>query len=292
VVALKEGLRSELVGLELTCKVELLCIGNELLIGKTLNTNAQWLSERITKLGGDVTRITVVGDNIKAISSAIREVSERKPDVVITSGGLGPTFDDKTLQSFSNIFKKPLRIDQNALRLVRSRYSKILRKQDLQLTRPRLKMAMLPVGARAIPNLVGTAPGVTLTEGETRFIILPGVPAELQSIFENSFTRLIKKIAGRQHFSEASIVVYGLLESQVAPMIDQVMAAIPEVYIKSHAKGGEGRVEGFIELHFSMKGTERRTVRHRIMRAITMMSELLGRSRPPTQQPAQKRIFK
>jgi len=267
----------------LVCKVELLCIGNELLIGKTLNTNAQWLSEKITKLGGDVTRVTAVGDDVTAIASTIKDVLKRKPDIVITSGGLGPTFDDKTLSAFSKAFGRQLQLNKNALKLVRSKYAKILRKRNLPLTAPRVKMAILPVGAKAVPNPIGTAPAVTLTERNVKFIILPGVPAELQAIFQKSFSKLIKRMAGKQFFYESSFIILGLLESQIAPLIEQVMNAVPGVYIKSHAKEGEGTKKSHIELHFSAKANNGRVVKQRIIQTVTLISELLGKPNLPIQ---------
>lgn len=262
----------------MACRVEILCIGNELLIGKTLNTNAQWISQEITRLGADVTRVTVVNDDIKIIASTLREILRRRPDIVLTSGGLGPTFDDKTLQAFSRAFGRPLRLNRRALKLVRSRYRRILGKKKPQLTAPRLKMATLPAGAQVIPNPVGTAPAVTLSERKAKFIILPGVPAELQAIFKQSVAGQIRKMVGRQFFYEASYVISGLLESQIAPFIEQVMSGIPDVYVKSHARVGEGRKDSFIELHFSSKARSSRIVKHRILRAINLMTELLGRS--------------
>ena len=79
--------------------VEIVCIGTELLIGKTLNTNAQWLAKRVTSLGLSVRRITNIGDDINEMSSALREAVQRDPRFLITTGGLGPTFDDKTLEA-------------------------------------------------------------------------------------------------------------------------------------------------------------------------------------------------
>ena len=79
-------------------EVEIICIGNELLSGITLNTNAQWLANQITKVGGVVKKIIVVGDDINEIAIVIRESLKRKPDLIITCGGLGPTYDDKTLK--------------------------------------------------------------------------------------------------------------------------------------------------------------------------------------------------
>ncbi|MEM2942165.1 MAG: molybdopterin-binding protein [Candidatus Bathyarchaeia archaeon] len=260
----------------MVCRVELLCIGNEILIGKTLNTNAHWLSQKITGLGAEVTRVTVVEDDVEAIGSALHEILGRRPDLVLTSGGLGPTFDDKTLEAFSRAFNRPLRLNRHALRLVRSRYRRILEVRNPRLTPPQLKMAKLPQGAKAITNPVGTAPAVTLTEGEVKFIILPGVPEELQSIFNRSVSAEIRKMAGRRFFYEASYIVSGILESQIAPLIDQVMNRSPEVYVKSHAKVGEGRDGSFIELHFSSRAGHSRRAKHNVLRAIEVTTELLG----------------
>ena len=91
--------------------VELICIGNELLIGKTLNTNAHWLAKRITSLGLKVRRITTVEDSLEEISSAIKEALLRKPRFIITTGGLGPTFDDKTLEGIAKALNLELKVN-------------------------------------------------------------------------------------------------------------------------------------------------------------------------------------
>ncbi|MFC1507534.1 molybdopterin-binding protein [Thermoproteota archaeon] len=259
------------------CKIELLCIGNELLIGKTLNTNAQWLSERITKLGGDIRRVTVIEDDIKTIALTLKEIVKRKPNLVITTGGLGPTFDDKTLQGFSKAFDRKLRLDKTALKLVKSRYSKIFKNRRFELTQPRLKMAMLPMGAKAIQNPVGTAPAVMLTNNNVDFLILPGVPAELKAIFKNTITSLIKKKSVTNFFYETSFIIYGLLESQIAPLIDEVLEEINQIYVKSHAQGGEGSGESFLELHFTAKSKNQKTGENRIMQALILMTRLLSK---------------
>ncbi|MGB6679813.1 MAG: molybdopterin-binding protein [Candidatus Bathyarchaeia archaeon] len=259
------------------CKIELLCIGNELLIGKTLNTNAQWLSEKITKLGGDVRRVTIIEDDVKTIALTLKEIVKRKPNLVITTGGLGPTFDDKTLQGFSKAFDRKLRLNKTALKLVKSRYSKIFKNRRFALTQPRLKMAMIPMGSKAIQNPVGTAPAVMLTNNDVDFLILPGVPTELKAIFKNNITGLIKKKSDPNFFYETSFIIYGLLESQIAPLIDEVLEEINQIYIKSHAQGGEGSRESFLELHFTAKSKKQKTSENRIIQAIVLMTRLLSR---------------
>ena len=248
-----------------------------MLIGKTLNTNAQWLSERITKLGGDIRRVTVIEDDVKTIALTLKEIVKRKPNLVITTGGLGPTFDDKTLQGFSKAFDRKLRLDKTALKLVKSRYSKIFKNRRFELTQPRLKMAMLPMGAKAIQNPVGTAPAVMLTNNNVDFLILPGVPTELKAIFKNTITSLIKKKSVANFFYETSFIIYGLLESQIAPLIDEVLEEINQIYIKSHAQGGEGSGESFLELHFTAKSKKQKTGENRIMQALILMTRLLSK---------------
>ncbi len=263
----------------MTCKIELLCIGNELLIGKTLNTNAQWMSERITKLGGNVKRITIIEDDIETISATLNELVKRKPNLVITSGGLGPTFDDKTLQGFSKAFNRNLEIDKIALKLVKLKYSRVFESGKFELTAPRLKMAMLPAGAKAIKNPVGTAPAVMLNYNDVDFLILPGVPAELKSIFKNIMPNLIKKKSKANFYYEASFIIYGLLESQIAPLIDKVLAKINQIYIKSHAQGGEGNRDSYLELHFTAKSKKQNTCKNKIILGIIFMTELLGKNK-------------
>ncbi|MGQ9543007.1 MAG: competence/damage-inducible protein A [Candidatus Bathyarchaeia archaeon] len=266
---MKEGLSG------LGCKVELICIGNELLTGKTLNTNAHWLSDKITKLGGEVERVTVVGDKLNIIGSILKEVVERRPNLVITCGGLGPTYDDKTLQAFSQAFGRPLKISEEALRMVRLRYRKILGVRNPQLTPPRLKMATLPSGSKVIRNPAGTAPGVTLTEKGVKFIILPGVPEELKAIFEESIAKIVRKMVGRVYFHEESIKVAGFLESQIAPILDMTVSKYPDVYVKSHVGMGEGRRGSTIELHFSSRSSSAKYAKSRVSKAINLMSKLL-----------------
>jgi len=263
----------------LACSVEIICVGNELLIGKTLNTNAQWLADQITRLGGKVTRITEVRDDVQEIASVVKEAVKRKVDFVITSGGLGPTFDDKTLQGISRATGKKLKLNQHALRLVRNRYKEMSVPNRLRLTKPRVKMAILPEGSSPISNPVGTAPGVLLEYGSARLISLPGVPKELKAIFDRSVAEMIREKSGELAFYESSMIVRGVVESALSPLIDRVMRRNPEVYVKSHPKGGEGRTGALIELHFSSTEKDRGKARQRVIKAIIDMVRMLGKTR-------------
>jgi len=262
----------------LACSVEIICVGNELLIGKTLNTNAQWLADQITRRGGKVTRITEVRDDVQEISSVVREALRRKVDFVITSGGLGPTFDDKTLQGVSRATGKKLKLNLEALRLIRDRYREMSAPKRLRLTKPRVKMATLPEGSSPIPNPVGTAPGVVAEYGGAILISLPGVPKELKAIFERSIAEMMREKSGDLAFYESSMIVRGIVESALAPLIDRVMRGNPRVYVKSHPKGGEGRTGALIELHFLSTEKNRGRAREQVIRAMIDMVRMLGKT--------------
>lgn len=270
-----------------TAYVEIICIGNELLIGKTLNTNAHWLAKRITSLGLSVRRITVVGDDVNEIASAIRESIQRGPALIITTGGLGPTFDDKTLEGVAKAIGRDLEENKEALEMIKRKYEQYVaegRIKKFEMTEYRIKMARLPKGAKPLPNPVGTAPGVLVEYGGVSLVMLPGVPQEMMSIFDESVAPLLHRIAGNKVFYEVSLDIRGIPESELAPLIDRVMNENPYVYIKSHPKISERTHH--IELHFSTTSDNPDVAKQRIERAVMQISELIS-ERGGKIQPAQ-----
>jgi nicotinamide-nucleotide amidase len=260
-------------------QMEIICIGNELLIGKTLNTNARWLAKRATTFGIIVKRITVVGDDVDEIVSIVREALERKPKFIITTGGLGPTFDDKTLEGIAKALNSELEVNEKALKMVKEKYEAYFKEgkmKKVELTPPRVKMATLPERAEPLPNPIGTAPGVITKVEGTFLVALPGVPPEMEAIFEESVAPLLKKEAGEITFFETSIYADGIMESALAPSIDQVMRDNPYVYIKSHPRGEERKPH--IEIHFSTTAKHSETAKNRLGKAIIQLSELVQKN--------------
>ncbi|HVP16934.1 MAG TPA: molybdopterin-binding protein [candidate division Zixibacteria bacterium] len=263
--------------------MEIICVGNELLIGKTLNTNATWLARRVTSLGLMVKRIVVVGDELDEIAGTLQETLRRKPDFIITTGGLGPTFDDKTLEGIARGLNRRLEVNGKALEMVREKYVAYLKKkgktEKVELTPPRVKMATLPEGTRPLPNPVGTAPGVIAIVKGTFIIALPGVPPEMEAIFNGSIAEILKKKAGKSAFFETSIYADEITESNLAPLIDNVMHNNPYVYVKSHVyTKSMAQVEGerrHIELHFSTTADDPETAGSRLDKAVSELSELV-----------------
>jgi nicotinamide-nucleotide amidase len=257
-------------------EVEIVSIGNELLIGKTLNTNAQWLAKRATSLGLPVGRITVISDDIEEIAKTIQEAIHRNPTFIITTGGLGPTFDDKALEGIAKALRSELTVNEEALRMVEEKYVKYAEERGqakIELTPPRIKMAKLPAEAKPLPNLVGTAPGVAVKEGDVTIFALPGVPSEMRAIFENSLLPVLKAAAGDQTFFETSLYVTGIMESEIAPIIDKVMQDNPHTYIKSHPLGAEKKPS--LELHISTTTEDIEVAKKRVSKTLIQLAELI-----------------
>lgn len=269
----------------MAAEMEIVCVGNELLIGKTLNTNAHWLAKRGTSLGTMVKRITVVGDDIDEIAAAVCEALKRKPRFIITTGGLGPTFDDKTLEGIAKGLERNLEVNEKALKMVKEKYETYLKRRKIEtveLTPSRVKMATFPEGTEPLHNPVGTAPGMMTNIAGTFLVALPGVPPEMEAIFDESIASLLKKEAGKSAFFEASIYADHIMESSLAPLIDQVMHDNPRVYIKSHVYSKvHPQTEGqrsHIELHFSTTAEDPETAKSRLDKAITQLSELVPKN--------------
>ncbi|MHA2472558.1 MAG: molybdopterin-binding protein, partial [Promethearchaeota archaeon] len=219
--------------------VEFLIIGNEILIGKTLDSNSNWMAKRISRYGHHLKRITSVDDNLDTISSALKEIIKRNPDIIITSGGLGPTFDDMTLEGIALGLDRTLELNQHAYSSIKKAYEHAHKQGILKLegmTKEREKMAYLPQGSIPLPNTVGTAPGVKVKEGDISIFILPGVPTEMKSIFRNIITPILKDKKGE--FLEKGFLFSGIGESQIAPYTSELAQKYPQLWIKTHPRIG------------------------------------------------------
>jgi len=231
------------------CSVEIISIGNELLLGNTINTNASWIATKATNEGALVTRITTVADQLIEITRAVRESLRRKPNYIITTGGIGPTFDDMTIKAVAKGLRLKLGVDPTALAMIKQHYSDRFQ-GPVKITKARLKMAILPAHATAIRNPVGTAPAVMLRTKRTLIFCLPGVPREARAIFKRTIGPQIRLRSGSSYV-ERWVRVQGVMESTLAPLIDKAMNRWPSVYIKSHPRGYEGERIPHIDLHFS-----------------------------------------
>ncbi len=208
-------------------KATILTIGNEILKGRTVNTNLAHIGRVLTYAGYEVFRALVVMDTPDDISWGIRSALSFS-DFIVTTGGLGPTFDDMTVESISMALGIDLEVNSKAFEALEKRY----RERDLDFTEARLKMTRLPKGADAILNPVGSAPGVILRHEGKTILMLPGVPGEMEALLDIVLDRI--RVPGRSYYEE-TVTLRGIMESSLAPLIIREMkAGNGKIYIKSH----------------------------------------------------------
>lgn len=209
-----------------------LTIGNEVLKGKTVNTNMAHIGRVLTFSGYDVYRGLTVRDDPEEIAWGVRTALE-SCDLLVTSGGLGPTYDDMTIQCVSDALGLETEINLGALDKLKSRYLN----RDIELTEDRLKMVRLPRGSKALDNPVGAAPGVLIETGGKKIVILPGVPKEMEAILDNILDSL--RVPGRAYYEE-TFPLSGIMESSISPLLTKLMKDMGgKVYIKSHPQKSE-----------------------------------------------------
>lgn len=219
-------------------KVAIIAIGRELLTGRVRDANASWLARRVTALGGQVQRMAIADDDPAQVARELQRSLEDGASVVLTTGGLGPTADDRTLQGIALAFGRALALHPQALPMVKERYWALAAEgsvQDADVTESRQKMAILPEGAIPLPNPVGAAPAVLLQIQGATIVSLPGVPAEMEAIFEASILHLLRAMAPEAVYREQTFLTPLGDESQLAPLLDQVIKKVPQVSLKSRA---------------------------------------------------------
>jgi len=210
-------------------------IGNEVVQGRVVNTNAAYLGRKLTMLGYDVVSVISVPDDPELMSYFLKLAIESKPAFIITTGGLGPTYDDRTSEVLASVLGVKWVINEEALRMVKEKYAE----GGMELTPGRVKMAKMPEGAKPIPNPVGTAPGIMYEVDGTLIVALPGVPKEMVEMFEKYVEPELRRRGPRRYLLEASFTVKGVPESSAAVAISKVMKRYVNIYIKSHPKGHE-----------------------------------------------------
>lgn len=218
--------------------VELFIIGNEILIGDIQDTNTHWLCKQIHSLGGKVIRATMLRDTEDIIATEIRAALTREAQVIITSGGLGPTADDLTLAAVARGVGVETELHEQARQMIKERYDELATQGVLSqggLNPPREKMAWLPKGANPLYNSDGTAPGVMLRTGRTTIISLPGVPSELKEIFSSSLQPFLRETFSGGISAMRTIAVECNDESLMEPVLSRVTNEHPHIYTKSLA---------------------------------------------------------
>ncbi|BCU67143.1 competence protein ComA [Sulfolobales archaeon HS-7] len=214
--------------------VEIITVGNEVVSGRTVNSNATNIARRMQSLGFTINRVTSVRDEEDEIVDVITSALRRKNKVIIITGGLGPTYDDITSQSLAKALNRKLEQNVKALEQIKEKY----RKRNLELTPERIKMAFIPEGAQPVDNNKGIAPGIYVNVEGVEILATPGVPSEMEDVLEN-FIRSFLKYRPAFKYYEANLEVQGVMESAIAPHIAELVKKYFPIYIKTHPQGKE-----------------------------------------------------
>jgi len=193
---------------------EIINIGDEILIGQIVNTNSTWLAEKLESIGLKVRQITAISDDKAHIIEALDRASSKSNLVVIT-GGLGPTEDDITKKTLAEYFGTKLVENQEVLAHLKT----FIEARNLTLNALNIKQAELPESCTVIPNIIGTAAGMWFEKGNTIFISMPGVPFEMKKMFEESFMPMLQSHFKTPEIVHFTIQTYGIPESNLAELI-------------------------------------------------------------------------
>lgn len=222
-----------------TC--EIICVGTELLLGDIVNTNAAFLSKRLAALGISVYHQTVVGDHADRLGCALSDAFEGhgrpRADLVILSGGLGPTYDDMTKETVAQYFGREMCTHEISLERIRTYFERTGR----VMTPNNAKQALMPVGATVFPNDYGTAPALAVSDGQRTAIMLPGPPAELEPIFEEQVVPYLREYTDGVLVSH-NIHIMGLGESAVESVLRDLMINAQNPTVAPYCKAGEVRL--------------------------------------------------
>lgn len=202
---------------------EIISIGDELLIGQVINTNASWMAEQLNLSGIKVLQITAIGDEHQQIISTLDDAANRA-DVIIMTGGLGPTKDDITKQTLCQYFNTELVFNQEAYNNI----EQLFRKRHFKLTAPNRKQAEVPANCTPFKNDEGSAPGMWFEKKDKIFISLPGVPFEMKSMMLNYVIPDIQKRFKTPAIFHKTVLTSGLGESWLADKIEPWASQLPE----------------------------------------------------------------
>ncbi len=197
--------------------VEIIAVGSELLSGRVVNTNAAYAARRLRALGFTSRRHVAVPDDVAAITEAVAAALNRS-DVVVVTGGLGPTDDDVTVRAVAKALGQPLVLDPRAARQVQRLY----RRHRTRLRQLALRQAFVPRGAHTLPNPLGTAPGIWWQRGATRLIALPGVPQEMRAILDASVLPRLRRLRHTGALVHRTIRTINVLELQLQRLLQRL----------------------------------------------------------------------
>ena len=222
----------------MTRTAEIISVGTELLLGNIANTDARDISQMLSEIGINVYFHTVVGDNPERLKDAVK-IARSRADIIITTGGLGPTYDDLTKQTLAESFGKKLIFDEKEAEEIRTYFSQRLHSHAM--TDNNYQQALLPEGCVPFHNACGTAPGCAFEADGVHVLMLPGPPRECISMFENCAMPYLRNLSDEEILSH-NIHIFGMGESLVEDKLRPLMLKLSNPTLAPYAKEGEVRL--------------------------------------------------
>jgi nicotinamide-nucleotide amidase len=204
-------------------KAEIITIGDEILIGQIVDTNSAWIAEQFNRRGIEIYQITSVHDDKEHIQEALKN-AEEKVDLVILTGGLGPTKDDITKNVLCEYFNTKLVFHEPTFEHIQQRF----KNRNIDLNKLNSDQAMVPESCTVVPNSVGTAPGIWFEKNDTIFVSIPGVPFEMKNLVENEILPRLESNGKTKAIYHKTVLTQGLPESMLAQKIEKWEDALPE----------------------------------------------------------------
>lgn len=249
--------------------IELFAIGTELVIGRIQDTNSFWMAQRIAELGGNLRRVTQLVDDLDQIVEALANSLGRGTGIIITTGGLGPTPDDLTVAAVARVLNRETVVDEATL-------DDYMRRRNLnsrdEISPGLRKMATVPAGSEVLQNPAGWAPCTFVRHEGGSIIIMPGPPKEMEAVFTLHVAGAIA--AASEHKTAALRVVVNMHESEVSPLMQEVMARCPGCYLKAYVAMREA-FESALPVDVVATGGDDAAARHALQEAVTCFSDLI-----------------
>ncbi len=255
---------------ERVVRAKLLVVGSELLGAYKLDTNSLWISEQLDALGIRVEVKYVVRDELERLKEVIQGAL-CDTEVVISTGGLGPTEDDLTRQAFAEALGRPLVFDRESYEFIKQRFAK----RGKVMSQNNARQAYFPQGAIPLPNPDGTAPGMMLQEGSTRIFVLPGPPREMKAMF---LEQVVPRLSGGGYCNERKVSLHrtvkvtGIGESALDAVISPLYQSFSDLEITLTFTDVD------IEVHLTARGEDARALEERLEKAAASLAQAIGLS--------------
>ena len=246
-------------------KAEIITIGDEILIGQIVDTNSAWMAEQFNLYGIEIYQITSVHDNAEHIIEALKN-AESKVDLVVMTGGLGPTKDDITKRTLCSFFETGLIVHQPTLEHISERFSK----RGIDLNKLNRDQALVPENCTVLHNAAGTAPGLWIERNNTIFVSLPGVPFEMKYLIEYEVLPRLIQTGRTKAIYHKTVLTHGLPESMLAEKIEKWELSLPEniklAYLPSPMN---------VRLRLTAMGVEKRKLENQVEEEIEKLLEII-----------------